>query len=72
MILSKKDQTSIYNGCLSYLRESISAALPENQNWYNSIDFKNLSSISKYTSVIDIFIQLRIRFKEEDTTENIC
>ena len=42
MIVSKRDQTDIYSGCLSYLRNDVSAELPENQNWFQSSDFKNL------------------------------
>ena len=35
MIVSKRDTSNIYKGCLSYLRESLSAVLPKNQTLLN-------------------------------------
>ena len=40
MIVSKRDSSNIYNGALAYLRESITAKLPENQEFVAPIGIK--------------------------------
>ena len=42
MVVSKRNTSNIYDGCLSYLRENVNATLPKNQHWFESTEFKNI------------------------------
>ena len=42
MIVSKRDTSDIFNGCLAYLRDDLTAKLPEGQTFSIGIGIKGL------------------------------
>ena len=52
MIVSKRDTSSIYNGCLAYLKNDLNTKLPEGQNFNLAIGIKGLvGSRTQYNAI---------------------
>ena len=54
MIVSKRDSTSIYNGCLSYLKNEITSKLPDDRTWNDGKDVKYIINNKDNINVVNV------------------
>ena len=64
MIVSKRDTSNIYSGCLAYLKDDITAKLPEGQKFNDEIGIKGIiGSTTQYNVHNSPFLEAPVYFE---------